>query len=147
MNRRLLINNSQVLYRNISAKLLMIKMTNATGKKAAPTNVTKGVRILIAMALVAGLLGGLMGGLLFATSGPQGIQGEQGPQGEPGLDGTDTVQQIVQSQNVSSASLGAYVVNQWYGMSVFDGSMSQVITVSDQSSIGAEFSGSVYLSN
>ena len=65
----------------------MIKMTNATGKKAAPTNVTKGVRILIVMALVAGLLGGLMGGLLFATPGPQGIQGEQGPQGIQGETG------------------------------------------------------------
>jgi Collagen triple helix repeat (20 copies) len=92
MNRRLLITNSQALYRNISAKLFMTKMTNATGKKATPTNVTKGVRILIIMALVAGLLGGLMGGLLFATPGPQGIQGEQGPRGIQGETGPQGLQ-------------------------------------------------------
>ncbi len=198
---------------------MLIEMANASGKKATITHGRKGIRILIAMALVAGLLGGLMGGLLFATPGPQGeqgpqgvqgeqgpqgeqgiqgargvigatgatgatgaagatgpagitgelgpqgpageiglqgeqgVQGEQGPAGEPGLpgvqglNGTNTVQQIIQNQNASSESIGAYNVNTWYSMAVFDSSMSQVISINDKSSINAEFTGSVYLSN
>ncbi len=201
---------------------MMIEMANASGKKATITHGTRGVRILIVMALVAGLLGGLMGGLLFAApgpqgeQGPQGVQGEQGPQGEQGiqgargatgaigatgatgatgaggatgpagiagetgpqgpageiglpgeqgvqgeqgsagepglpgeqgLNGTNTVQQMIQNQNASSASIGAYNVNTWYSMAVFDSSMNQVISINDKSSINAEFTGSVYLSN
>lgn len=82
--------------------------------------------------------------------GPQGIQGEPGepgPQGEPGVDGKNVILQIVQSQNVTSANLGAYDMNQWYNVSVFDGSMSLTFNVEDQSAIAVEFSGTVFTSN
>jgi len=96
------------------------------------------------------------------TTGPQGIQGFQGPvgsqgipgyngsqgiQGEPGLNGTNSIQQVLQSQNVTAASLGTYNAARWYNMSEFDSSMRLTINVNDQSRILAEFATSVYQSN
>jgi hypothetical protein len=82
--------------------------------------------------------------------GIQGLQGEQGPQGiqgEPGINGTDSILQILQSQNVTSVSLGSYTMDQWYNMSVFDSSMRMTINVQDQSRIYAEFLSSVNIAN
>lgn len=79
--------------------------------------------------------------------GPTGAQGPQGIQGEPGLDGTNTIQQVLQSQNLTHNSLDAFTAAQWHNMSVFDGSMSLTIDVNDQSRILAEFLTSAYLTD
>ncbi len=122
----------------------MIKMENKNGKK--------GVLLAVIIAIIAGLLGGLLGGYLFARTGPQGeqgdqgiqgVKGDQGAQGPPGLNGSNSVIQIIQSQNVTSASLGAYTNGQWYNMSILDSSMRLTINVQDQSRIYAEFLSSV----
>ena len=141
-------------------------MANITGKRV--------VLLLVIIAIIAGLLGGLLGGLLFAQPGPQGpqgvqgtlgqqgeqgIQGEQGLQGqqgaqgpqgiqgEPGLDGSNSVVQIIQSQNVTTANLGAYTIGQWYNMSVLDSSMRLTINVRNQSRVNAEFLSTVTISS
>lgn len=122
----------------------MIKMENTNGKK--------GVLLAVIVAIIAGLLGGLLGGYLFARTVPQGeqgdqgiqgVKGDQGAQGLSGLNGSNSVIQIIQSQNVTSASLGTYNLSQWYNMSVFDSSMRLTINVQDQSRISAEFLSSV----
>jgi len=83
--------------------------------------------------------------------GPQGIQGQVGPQGiqgEPGLNGTNTIQQMLVSQNLSSAIIDTkYNATQWYNMSVFDSSMRTTLNINDQSRILAEFATTVSLSN
>ena len=79
--------------------------------------------------------------------GIQGVQGETGPQGEPGLNGTNAIQQILSSQNLTSAGIGSYNLTTWYNMTVFDSSMATAINIGDQSGILVEFSTSVYLSN
>jgi hypothetical protein len=79
--------------------------------------------------------------------GIQGVQGETGPQGEPGLNGTNAIQQILSSQNLTSAGIGSYNLTTWYNMTVFDSSMATAINIGDQSRILVEFSTSVYLSN
>lgn len=119
-------------------------MENINGKK--------GVLLAVIIAIIAGLLGGLLGGYLFARTGPrgeqgplgiQGVKGDQGAQGLPGLNGSNSVIQIIQSQNVTSTSLGAYTNGQWYNMSILDSSMRLTINVQDQSRIYAEFLSSV----
>ena len=77
--------------------------------------------------------------------GPTGAQGPQGIQGEPGFNGTNTIQQVLQSQNLTNVNLGAYAEAQWINMSVFDDSMSLTIDVNDQSRILAEFLASIYI--
>jgi hypothetical protein len=78
--------------------------------------------------------------------GPQGIQGERGPQGiqgEPGLNGTDAIQQVLQSLNLTAASVGGYSTLRWLNMSVLDSSMRLIVTVNDQSRMLVEFVTSV----
>ncbi len=79
--------------------------------------------------------------------GPQGDQGPQGIQGLPGVNGTDAILQILQSQNATAQSLGSYTLDQWYNMSVFDGSMRMTVNIQDQSRIYAEFTSSVNIAN
>jgi len=80
--------------------------------------------------------------------GPEGPQGPQGIQGEPGLNGTNSIQQMLCSQNLTSAIIGnGYNITQWYNMSVFDSSMSTILNINDQSRILAEFATTVSLSN
>jgi hypothetical protein len=79
------------------------------------------------------------------AEGPQGPPGIQGPQG---INGYNSVIQIIESQNETYASLAAvYTLDQWYNMSIFDGSMKLTIDVQNQSRICAEFIGSVSLTS
>jgi len=82
---------------------------------------------------------------LQGIQGIPGEQGVQGIQGEPGLNGTNAIQQMLQNQNITAASLGAYTATNWYNMSVFDSSMHLTININDQSRICAEFATTVYL--
>ena len=113
--------------------------------------ISRKVVVLIAVvALISGLISGIVGAYIFAKTGPQGIQGYVGPQGiqgEPGLNGTNTILQIIQSQNVTQASLETYNLTQWYNMSVFDSSMRLTINVQSQSRICAEFVSTVSFTN
>jgi hypothetical protein len=79
--------------------------------------------------------------------GIQGDQGDQGIQGEPGLNGTNSIIQIIQSQNVTPASLGTYSLTQWYNMSVFDSSMTLTIGTQSESRICAEFLSTATFTN
>jgi hypothetical protein len=117
----------------------------------------KVVVLITVVALICGLISGLVNAFIFAKPGPQGIQGEQGiggeqglqgiqgpvgpqgTQGEPGLSGSDSVIQIIQSQNVTTADLGAFTLNEWHNMSVIDSSMRLTIDVQSLSRICAEF--------
>ena len=78
--------------------------------------------------------------------GIQGIQGEVGPQGiqgQPGLDGSDSIIQVINSQSVSSASIGSYTANEWNNMSIFDESMRLTIDVQSGSQVFVEFLSSI----
>lgn len=138
--------------------------TEPKGKKVLLLG-TSALLLVVILALILGLIGGMIAGQLFVKSGrdgatgeqgvqgiqgiqgPQGYNGSQGIQGEPGLNGTNTIQQVLQSQNATAASLGAYNATEWYNMSVFDSSMHLTISVNDQSRILAEFATSVSSTN
>ena len=82
------------------------------------------------------------------ATGATGPQGPQGMQGEPGLNGTNTIQQMLVSQNLTSAIINTtYNATQWYNVSVFDSSMSTTFNINDQSRILAEFVTTASLSN
>ncbi len=124
---------------------------------------TKRITLLaVVVALVFGLVSGFAGAYFFAKpgpqgeqgiqgvvgpQGPQGEQGEQGIQGEPGLNGTNSIIQVIQSQNVTPASLEAYSLAQWYNMSVFDSSMTLTIDIQSESRICAEFLSTATFTN
>ncbi len=109
---------------------------------------TKRIMLLaVVVALIFALVSGLVGAYLFAKPGPQGDQGEQGIQGESGLNGTNSIIQVIQSQNVTSASLDAYNLTQWYNMSVFDSSMTLTIDIQSESRIYAEFLSTATFTN
>ncbi len=117
----------------------------------------KMVVLTVVVALISGLIFGLVGAYIFARPGPQGIQGVQGAKGDqglqgvqglPGLNGTNTVQQMLVSQNLTSAILDAtYNSSQWYNLSIFDTSMRTTLNINDQSRILAEFATTISLSN
>ena len=67
-------------------------------------------------------------------------------QGAPGLNGTNSILQVIQSQNITAANLGAYNP-QWWNMSMFDSSMRLTINVQSQSRICAEFLSTVTITN
>ncbi len=113
---------------------------------SVPTD-KKVTALVVIVALISGLTSGLVGAYIFARPGSQGLQGEQGIQGEPGLNGTNSVIQIVQVQNVTTASLVAYTSNQWHNISDFDSSMRLRINIQDGSRILAEFLSSVTISS
>ena len=143
----------------------MIEMS----RSFSPTPNTKRITLLaVVVALVFGLVSGLVGAYLFAKPGPQGdqgvtgsqgdqgeqgiqgvtgSQGEQGIQGELGLNGTNSIIQVIQSQNVTSASLDAYNLTQWYNMSVFDSSMTLTMDIQSESRIYAEFLSTATFTN
>jgi hypothetical protein len=112
---------------------------------------------IVVVALISGLIFGLVGAYIFARPGPQGIQGVQGAKGDaglqgiqgmPGLNGTNTIQQMLVSQNLTSAILDStYNSSQWYNLSIFDTSMRTTLTINDQSRILAEFATTISLSN
>jgi hypothetical protein len=137
-----------------------------------PTLNTKRIMLLaVVVALVFGLVSGFVGAYMFAKPGPQGDQGEQGIQGvvgpqgvqgeqgaqgdqgeqgiqgEPGLNGTNSILQIIQSQNMTPASLEAFNLTQWYNMSVFDSSMTLTIDIQRESRICAEFLSTATFTN
>ncbi len=117
----------------------------------------KMVVLIVVVALISGLIFGLVGAYIFARTGPQGIQGVQGAKGDtglqgiqgvPGLNGTNTIQQMLVSQNLTSAILDStYNISQWYNFSIFDNSMRTTLTINDQSRILAEFATTISLSN
>ncbi len=122
----------------------------------ASTGNRKSILSIVIIAVATGLIAGLLGALLFARPGPEGIQGErgeqgvqgpQGIQGIPGSSGSNSVVQIIESQNVTSASLAAYNLTQWYNMSVFDRSMSLSVNVQSQSRVYAQFVSTVFFTN
>jgi len=141
----------------------MINMANLNTRKA--------ILLVIVCAFIFGLIGGVLSALFFVKNGVDGAKGEQGPQGiqgiqgetgpqgvqgatgpqgvqgEPGQNGANAILQVVQSQNVTQASLGAYTFGQWHNMSVADNSMRITVDDQDQSRIYAEFLSSVYLSS
>jgi hypothetical protein len=136
-----------------------------------PPNTNRITLFAVVVALVFGLVSGFVGAYMFAKPGPQGLQGEQGIQGvvgpqgaqgeqgiqgaqgeqgiqgEPGLNGTNSVIQVIQSQNVTPASLEAYNLTQWYNMSVFDNSMTLTIDIQSESRIYAEFLSTATFTN
>ena len=121
------------------------------------TTSRKMVILTVVVALISGLIFGLVGAYIFARPGPQGIQGVQGAKGDqglqgmqgiPGLNGTNTIQQMLVSQNLTSAILDStYNTSQWYNLSIFDNSMRTTLTINDQSRILAEFATTISLSN
>ncbi|UCB61500.1 MAG: collagen-like protein, partial [Candidatus Bathyarchaeota archaeon] len=146
----------------------MIKMSSSSNL----TPKTKRIMLFaVVVALIFALVSGFVGAYLFAKPGPQGLQGEQGIQGvtgpqgdqgeqgiqgdqgeqgiqgEPGLNGTNSIIQVIQSQNVTSASLDAYNLTQWYNMSVFDSSMTLTIDIQSGSRIYAEFLSTATFTN
>jgi hypothetical protein len=81
-------------------------------------------------------------------TGAEGPQGPSGVQGSQGINGYNSAIQIVESQNATYAPLTtAYTLDQWYNMSIFDGSMKLTIDVQNQSRICAEFIASVSLTS
>jgi hypothetical protein len=131
------------------------------------------ILLTVVVALIVSLISGIAGAYVIAKPGPQGPQGDQGPpgatgslgpqgiqgipgsqgiqgipgpQGDPGVNGSDSLIQLISSHNVTTASLDAYTVGQWFNLSSFDSSMSVSITVQDGSRICAEFLSSVELS-
>jgi hypothetical protein len=135
----------------------------------------RAVIIFVTIAIVAGLVGGLLTASFLTNTNPQVIQGEPGPQGPKGdkgdtgatgetgaegpqgptgiqgpqgINGYNSVIQIIQSQNATYAPLTSdYTLDQWYNMSILDGSMKLIIDVQNQSRICAEFIGTVSLSS
>lgn len=152
----------------------MIKMSSFSNPTP---NTKRTTLIAVVVALIFGLVSGLVGAYMFAKTGPQGLQGEQGDQGvigpqgekgdqgdqglqgiqgdrgeqgiqgEPGLNGTNSIIQVIQSQNVTPASLGTYSLTQWFNMSVFDSSMTLTIDIQSGSRICAEFLSSATFTN
>jgi len=123
----------------------------------AETDKRKTLLMTVVVALISGLIFGLVGAYVFARPGPQGTQGIQGPagtngaqgiQGEPGQNGTNTIQQMLVSENISSAVLdSSYNLSEWYNLSILDTSMRTTLTIKDQSRILAEFATTASLSN
>jgi len=130
----------------------------------APT-IKKVTALVIVVALISGLISGLVGAYIFAKPGPQGLQGGQGIQGlkgdtgvqgvpggqglqgESGLNGSNSIIQIIQSQNVTPASLVSFTAGGWNNMSVFDSLMELTVNVQDGSRLCARFLSSVTLSS
>ncbi len=110
--------------------------------------------LVLVIGLLAGLAGGALSAQLFINSGPQGEQGLPGPQGEsgpqgqqgiPGENGTNSILQVVQKRNDTQVEVSGYTEMQWHNISDLDPSMTNTMSVQQNSQIFAQFSGSYTL--